>query len=567
MKNKIFKMTAIIVTSTLIVFSLIITYLLYLFYKNEAIVQLKNIVNIVMDQNYTYEELNTKLKENINYDVRLTIILENGEVVYDNYRDSTELSNHSNREEIIEAIKNNSGESIRHSESIGYNSYYYAVKKNDEIYRFSRKVNSIFSVFFGVIPIILTVNVFILLITLFFSMKLSNKLMKPIKELVKNLDLLNDSSNELTKVVEDYDELVPIAVAMENLSSKIKKYIMKIKNEKDTINIITNNMLEGMLIIDKEYKILLANKSVISMFNENFTFDEEKDLMELTRNIQLLEALKNIGENSNSQLLIEQNDSLIRVYLNKLKFANEFGYILIFVDVTEHIKSENIRREFSANVSHELKTPLTTIKGFGEMFEAGMIDDKKDVIKYGSMIKRESERLLFLINDIMRISELEEKKNYIFETFKIVDITNSVMEILSSVADKKNVTIKTQIQDIIIKANEKYLQELLINLIDNSIKYNKPNGEIFLNIYEDEKNVNIIVEDTGIGIEEEDRSRIFERFYRADKSHSKLIGGTGLGLSIVKHIVAYHNGNIKLESKLGVGTKIMIVLPKVIGDH
>ncbi len=566
MKNKIFKMTAIIVTSTLIVFSLIITYLLYLFYKNEAIVQLKNIVNIVMDQNYTYEELNTKLKENINYDVRLTIILENGEVVYDNYRDATELSNHANREEMIEAIKNNSGESIRHSESIGYNSYYYAVKKNDEIYRFSRKVNSIFSVFFGVIPIILTVNVFILLITLFFSMKLSNKLMKPIKELVKNLDLLNDSSNELTKVVEDYDELVPIAVAMENLSSKIKKYIMKIKNEKDTINIITNNMLEGMLIIDKEYKILLANKSVISMFNENFTFDEEKDLMELTRNIQLLEALKNIGENSNSQLLIEQNDRLIRVYLNKLKFANEFGYILIFVDVTEHIKSENIRREFSANVSHELKTPLTTIKGFGEMFEAGMIDDKKDVIKYGSMIKRESERLLFLINDIMRISELEEKKNYIFETFKIVDITNSVMEILSSVADKKNVTIKTQIQDIIIKANEKYLQELLINLIDNSIKYNKPNGEIFLNIYEDEKNVNIIVEDTGIGIAEEDRSRIFERFYRADKSHSKLIGGTGLGLSIVKHIVAYHNGNIKLESKLGVGTKIMIVLPKAIGD-
>ncbi len=566
MKNKIFKMTAIIVTSTLIVFSLIITYLLYLFYKNEAIVQLKNIVNIVMDQNYTYEELNTKLKENINYDVRLTIILENGEVVYDNYRDATELSNHANREEMIEAIKNNSGESIRHSESIGYNSYYYAVKKNDEIYRFSRKVNSIFSVFFGVIPIILTVNVFILLITLFFSMKLSNKLMKPIKELVKNLDLLNDSSNELTKVVEDYDELVPIAVAMENLSSKIKKYIMKIKNEKDTINIITNNMLEGMLIIDKEYKILLANKSVISMFNENFTFDEEKDLMELTRNIQLLEALKNIGENSNSQLLIEQNDRLIRVYLNKLKFANEFGYILIFVDVTEHIKSENIRREFSANVSHELKTPLTTIKGFGEMFEAGMIDDKKYVIKYGSMIKRESERLLFLINDIMRISELEEKKNYIFETFKIVDITNSVMEILSSVADKKNVTIKTQIQDIIIKANEKYLQELLINLIDNSIKYNKPNGEIFLNIYEDEKNVNIIVEDTGIGIEE-DRSRIFERFYRADKSHSKLIGGTGLGLSIVKHIVAYHNGNIKLESKLGVGTKIMIVLPKAIGDH
>jgi len=390
--------------------------------------------------------------------------------------------------------------------------------------------------------------------------------MKPIKELVKNLDLLNDNSNELTKVVEDYDELVPIAVAMENLSLKIKKYIMKIKKEKDTINIITNNMLEGMLIIDKEYKILLANKSVISMFNENFTFDEEKDLMELTRNIQLLEALKNIGENSNSQLLIEQNDRLIRVYLNKLKFANEFGYILIFVDVTEHIKSENIRREFSANVSHELKTPLTTIKGFGEMFEVGMIDDKKDVVKYGSMIKRESERLLFLINDIMRISELEEKRNYIFETFKIVDITNSVMEILSSVAEKRNVTIKTQIQDIIIKANEKYLQELLINLIDNSIKYNKPNGEIFLNIYEDEKNVNIIVEDTGIGIAEEDRSRIFERFYRADKSHSKLIGGTGLGLSIVKHIVAYHNGNIKLESKLGVGTKIMIVLPKVIGD-
>jgi two-component system phosphate regulon sensor histidine kinase PhoR len=234
------------------------------------------------------------------------------------------------------------------------------------------------------------------------------------------------------------------------------------------------------------------------------------------------------------------------------------------VDITETVKAEGVRRDFSANVSHELKTPLTTIKGFGELFENGLLTDVEDVKKYGAMIERESERLLFLINDIIRLSEIEEKTEKVVSPIDLRNSTEYAINLLIPKAQTKDISIKLNSpKKVIVNAHDGYMNELLINIIDNAIKYNKDGGSIDITLLEDSHKVTISVADTGIGISQQDCERIFERFYRVDKSHSKKIGGTGLGLSIVKHIVNYHNGEIHIKSELGVGTTISIDIPKM----
>ena len=228
-----------------------------------------------------------------------------------------------------------------------------------------------------------------------------------------------------------------------------------------------------------------------------------------------------------------------------------FGTIVLLVDVTYNVKAEKMRQEFTANVSHELKTPLTTIKGFGEMFGSGMITQKNDVQKYGAMIERESERLLFLINDIIRLSEIEELRTS----------AQSALQILNPVIQRNQIQIQLEGSCLLLRSNESYIRELFVNLIDNAIKYNNPGGTVHISISRVEQQAKIVIADNGIGIPLHAQSRIFERFYRVDKSRSKQRGGTGLGLSIVKHIVDYHDGVISLRSELGHGTEITILLP------
>ena len=259
--------------------------------------------------------------------------------------------------------------------------------------------------------------------------------------------------------------------------------------------------------------------------------------------------------------LLKLEEKYIRAYIHRVEMGGIFGTIVLLVDVTYSVKAEKMRQEFTANVSHELKTPLTTIKGFGEMFGSGMITRKEDVLKYGSMIERESERLLFLINDIIRLSEIEEHTEELRTPVELRTAAQDALQILEARVQQNDIHVELKGDCLILNSNDGYMRELFINLIDNAIKYNNPGGMVRVSIEKLEHQAKIVVADNGIGIPINAQSRIFERFYRVDKSRSKQRGGTGLGLSIVKHIVDYHNGTISLRSELGKGTEITILLP------
>lgn len=562
MQKKIYRGTIFIVMTSMIIFSIIFEYIGYLQYNKECQKELQFLSKTILMYQDDFDTIDKDLKSVLDYKVRITFIDFKGNVLYDNTSDISKMENHYNRKEFQEALNNGYGEDIRVSKSIGDDTYYYAIKLDTGVVRLSRSIDSILTIFLKGVPLVILVFGIMVIVVTIFSMSLSEKIVKPINTLVSQFDIFNQYDEQVPKtVVTEYSELQPIAETIEKLMNRTQKYIQNIKEQKDRIRLITDNMVEGMIILDDKNDILSVNKSAISILNPDFKIKENRMFLELTRNKTLVSIIYNdIKREKNITEIIEIKDNYYRAYINKAENIN--GTIILLVDVTETVKAEAVRRDFSANVSHELKTPLTTIKGFGELFENGLLVNVEDIKKYGGMIERESERLLFLINDIIRLSEIEEKTEKILSPINLYDCAEYAINLLKQKASTKDISIIFNGTDIIVNGHEGYMNELFINLIDNAIKYNKDGGYITVNLSENNKFANISIEDTGIGISPQDCERIFERFYRVDKSHSKKIGGTGLGLSIVKHIVNYHNGQIHIESELGKGTKLSIDIPK-----
>lgn len=331
----------------------------------------------------------------------------------------------------------------------------------------------------------------------------------------------------------------------------------------DIVNLIQEHMVEGILILDDSDKIQLVNRTAGKLLHLKKDDWDTKSIFILTDNQAFLSALRKskIKQQSQVRETLKMEEKYIRTRINRIEMGGIYGTIILLVDVTYSVKAEKIRQEFTANVSHELKTPLTIIKGFGEMFSSGMITQEEDVQKYGAMIERESERLLFLINDIIRLSEIEEHTDLLNTQVDLARSVKTALQILDPVIQRNDIHVTLEGDALLLRSNESYIQELFVNLIDNAIKYNNPGGKVNINISRNEKQAKIVVSDNGIGIPLHAQSRIFERFYRVDKSRSQQRGGTGLGLSIVKHIVDYHNGTISLRSELGHGTEITILLP------
>lgn len=562
MQKKIYRGTIFIVMTSMIIFSIIFEYIGYLQYNKECQKELQFLSKTILMYQDDFDTVDKDLKSVLDYKVRITFIDFKGNVLYDNTSDISKMENHYNRKEFQEALNNGYGEDIRVSKSIGDDTYYYAIKLDTGVVRLSRSIDSILTIFLKGVPLVILVFGIMVIVVTIFSMSLSEKIVKPINTLVSQFDIFNQYDEQVPKtVVTEYSELQPIAETIEKLMNRTQKYIQNIKEQKDRIRLITDNMVEGMIILDDKNDILSVNKSAISILNPDFKIKENRMFLELTRNKTLVSIIyDDIKREKNITEIIEIKDNYYRAYINKAENIN--GTIILLVDVTETVKAEAVRRDFSANVSHELKTPLTTIKGFGELFENGLLVNVEDIKKYGGMIERESERLLFLINDIIRLSEIEEKTEKILSPINLYDCAEYAINLLKQKASTKDISIIFNGTDIIVNGHEGYMNELFINLIDNAIKYNKDGGYITVNLSENNKFANISIEDTGIGISPQDCERIFERFYRVDKSHSKKIGGTGLGLSIVKHIVNYHNGQIHIESELGKGTKLSIDIPK-----
>lgn len=560
MQKKLYKVMTILVSCTVLFFLLVAGSLGYSTYQRFTKNELKSAAKLVAAGNNKPSEMADILERSVEYDVRVTFIDAQGNVKYDSEADPAKMENHSDREEFKEATAKGEGESTRFSKTLGYTTYYYAIKYNGGVLRFSTDKENLAGVFLAVIPMLVVFAGGIIFITTIISIKLSESMIKPINSLVKQLDLRNENIGQFET---PYEELEPIIKNADVLMGRIHKNMNKIKAEREKISLITENMVEGMILLDEDMTVLSVNKSALKILGNSFDPTEHTKINHMTNDQQIIGLLEEAKKSGAANGIITEKSRFYRTFANKVYSENtlDFGIIIFFVDVTEEIQSEQIRRDFSANVSHELKTPLTTIKGFGELLENGIFTKEEDVKKYGGMIYRESERLLYLINDIIRLSQIEEQEHVLNDKIDLLKTAHDVEEILRHKADNREVTMTVEGEPVRIYGNQSYITELFLNLMDNAIKYNHEGGSLKVTVGAEDGKAVAVFSDTGIGISDEHQSRIFERFYRVDKSRSKKIGGTGLGLSIVKHIVAYHSGEIQLESELEKGTTITVKLP------
>ena len=455
------------------------------------------------------------------------------------------------------ALQTGYGSATRKSDTTNDNTYYYAVRLEDgNILRLSRTLTSMFDMFFNTIPITFAILLFVLFLALLLSSYLSKWVIEPVNRLGDELDALGKG-----KDLKVYDELVPFARKIRKLYKNNDEYITSIKKERDTINDIIDNMKEGLILLDSNKTILSLNESAKRMLGGEGYVDSPKNIIEVCRDPALYDAIECAMNEGNSSIDIERDKHFYRVFISK---SSDSGVIIMLLDITDVLKAESIRRDFASNVSHELKTPITAIRGFAEFMSAGMIFQEADIKKYSGNIKREADRLIALIDDIIKLSKIEEDiGDKELERVDIIAEANNIKESLELLAKEKEVTIFVSGEhNEYILANKQQIYELLYNLIDNAVKYNKQGGRVDVSVAYDEENAIIKICDTGIGICPEHHKRIFERFYRVDKSRSRQTGGTGLGLSIVKHIVEKHNGNIQLKSNEGEGTQITVWLPK-----
>lgn len=482
---------------------------------------------------------------------RLTLIQSDGTVLYDNMADVSTLENHSDREEIREAMETGEGESSRYSGVLTEETLYLAKRlSNSSVLRIAVSHASVFSIAAGMFYPFIIVFLLTVVLAVVLAVKLSKSIVKPLNELSFENPLENDV----------YDEFIPMLRHMDFQNKKIKEQMISLKNSSNEFLAITENMSEGLVLLNEKGVIISINSSAEKLF----TADKScigKDFLTIERNPEVTKTLAKSTRDgySETKISIKGRDYLFRA--SRIENGEDFvGSVLLLIDITDKNRAETLRREFTANVSHELKTPLQSIIGSAELMENGMVKPD-DIPRFVGHIRAEASRLLSLINDIIKLSQLDEERSLPEEIVDIFVSAEDVREILNHSAKKRNIEFLLSGEHIKIRGVRQLIFEIIYNLCDNAIKYNKENGKVELRVYSDLNNAIISVSDTGIGIPPEDIDRVFERFYRVDKSHSKETGGTGLGLSIVKHSVGYLNGQINIESKPGEGTVVTVVFP------
>ena len=483
---------------------------------------------------------------------RITWVSSDGTVLADTDAVAEELENHADRKEIADALKNGSGTSSRYSDTLMQKNLYYAEKLDDgTILRVSTTQNSLVIILLGLLQPLIVISVLALIISSFLSYRLSKAIIKPINE----LDLDNPAANET------YEELTPLLKKMSAQKKTIDRQIKEAEQKREEFKLITENMSEGLLVIDKDSNVLSYNQAAVRLLEITdvksgsvLAFNRSKGFRSVVEKALSGERAQNdISHDENTYNLIAspvyQNDKII-------------GAVIVIIDITESVKREQLRQEFTSNVSHELKTPLTSISGFAEMLKSGGTPDET-VVDFSTSIYDEAQRLITLVSDIMKISELDEGViPFEKEQVDLCELSKDIIKRLTPVANKRNITLNVIGDTAYVSGTRKILDEMIYNLCDNAIKYNKENGTVDVIVNQANGKTSVTVRDTGIGIPASEQNRVFERFYRVDKSHSKLVGGTGLGLAIVKHGAAYHDADVFLESTDGKGTSVTISFRK-----
>lgn len=483
---------------------------------------------------------------------RITWIDENGTVLFDSRADVSELDNHADRDEIKTAMKEGKGMSTRYSKTLTEKTVNYAIRLSDgSILRVSTEQYTVVTILMGMLQPIL----FIMFVALILTLVLSARVSKAIIEPINKLDLEVPENNET------YEELTPLLRKIADQKETIGEQLADARKKQKEFNLITENMSEGFLVIDADANLLTYNSAALNLLE--ITPPADRSVLLFCRAKEFRGVISDVLSGikaENTMVREERSYSLIAnpVYEKE----SVIGAVVVILDITEREKRDALRREFTANVSHELKTPLTSISGFAELMKAGDVLEN-DVTDFSKSIYDEAQRLITLVNDIIKISELDGQSiPYEKETVDLYELSKEVIGRLEKEADKKNITFHLIGGRAEIIGVHKILEEMLYNLCDNAIKYNKENGTVDVLVNQTGDGVNVIVRDTGIGIPISHQDRVFERFYRVDKSHSKKVGGTGLGLAIVKHGALYHHAKLSLESTVDVGTVVTIAFSK-----
>lgn len=552
MTKRIFKSIFAAVLSVLLASLVLIMWVLYGYFEEQYSAQLEN------DAVYIAQGVNSdgiKFLENIK-DItnRITLIAADGTVLFDNQTGASDLENHSQRKEVREALESGEGRSRRYSNTFSEKITYYALRLDDgSVLRVSNTGYSLLTMLWAILQPLIIVLCVAAVLSSVLAYRLSKTIVKPINEL--NLEMPDED--------QIYEEITPLIQKINRQNQQIATQIAQLKMRQQEFTAITENMSEGMIIIDSEANIISNNTSATrilgsgelrvntSVFSWNASEGFRHVIEGALSGISVIEIIR-IGEKVYQVFSNPVYDSVTRK--NRI-----IGAVIILLDVTEREYQEAMRREFTANVSHELKTPLTSISGFAEIIRNGLAKPE-DVAHFAGNIYEEAQRLITLVGDIMRLSQLDEDSMIgVMEQVDLYELAQKVVQTLMPSAESQEVTIHILGEHAFVNGIPQILQEMIFNLIDNAIKYNKKGGRVQIAVNADENGVRFSVSDTGIGIPDADKERVFERFYRVDKSHSKEIGGTGLGLSIVKHGAAYHNAQIKLESQMNQGTTVTMI--------
>lgn len=524
---------------------------LYEYFSNVQQVQLKMQTNLVahgIDNEGIAYFHNFEI---MNY--RITWIDSDGTVLYDSESNTEEMESHLEREEVKEALSTGYGESKRYSATLMERSLYSAQRLADgTIVRLSISQSSILMILLGMLQPICIIFVIAVVLSILFAIRISKKIVKPLNE----IDLDNPLSNE------GYDELSPLLRRIDSQQRQLKRQGLALEQKKNEIDTIIGSMNEGMILLNQKGNILSINSAAMKLLGADKNC-LAADLLTISRNLDVQQLLSKALQGDHAEQIIEIHGGCYQIDVNPIVSEKEvLGVALFFFDVTEKEKAEQMRREFTANVSHELKTPLHAISGYSELLKNKMVNEN-DIVPFAEKIYDEAGRMVQLVEDIINLSHLDEGASDMKrEDIDLYILAEAAVSSLESEANAAHVTLKLSGESAIYNGIPQLLYSIVYNLCDNAIKYNRANGEVDIAIENGAGEISLSIRDTGIGIAIENQERIFERFYRVDKSRSKEVGGTGLGLSIVKHAAKIHNAKIEVCSAIEQGTTIIIKFPK-----
>lgn len=543
MTKRIFRLTFLVSLFTAIAGTALIVGVLFNEFEKQITKELADEADYV---SYAIESEGGKYLDNFSpEDSRITLISPDGTVIADTFADEKNMDNHSDREEFKEAMEKGSASSVRYSDTLTEKTVYYAKKMNDgNVIRVSATQYTIVAVILEMLRPIILVVFMSLLISFFLSKRAAKSIIKPI----------NAIDPEHPESSDTYEELSPFLHKIINQNKIIAGQIEMAKQKQEEFRLITENMSEGFLIVDKSANLLSCNSSALRLL------DAEKNsgsVLALNRTASFRETVQRALGGTRAEDTMQHEEKTYRLIANPVtEDGKTAGAVIVILDVTESAKREAMRREFTANVSHELKTPLTSISGFAELMKEGGMPEET-VKDFSASIYSEAQRLITLVSDIIKISELDEKTiSFDWEDVDLYALSEEIIQRYKN--NKKNISFSLAGTHAYVSGVRRILEEIINNLCDNAVKYNKDNGEAEIVIEKEKGVIKLTVRDTGIGIPKSQQERIFERFYRIDKSRSKKEGGTGLGLSIVKHGAAYHDAEISVESEVGKGTAITV---------